>query len=208
MHQGSCTPATSFSTLTSTIKNDQHVFRWFMHLIEQPAVKIELIQEEDIRGLYVHLRRNLRYQYILYLFILSALVIAFLQHQYLVVVGGVSIILIYAYCTAHQKLRQCVSSISTRLIAHDFDEASLQENTLYQIGEFYSRKYKIKSLVHCITSVDAPLRTLLFCSLFFVLFIHPGGFWYYWIVIIGTYDILNTILNTPFIYKILNRPSI
>jgi hypothetical protein len=203
MPQGSCTPATSFSTLISTIKDDQHVFRWFMHLIEQPAVKTELVREENIRGLYAQLRRNLRYQYILYPPILIALSIAFLQHQYLI--GGVGMILIYFYYAAHQKIRKCVSSVSTRLIAQDFDETSLHEKTLYQIGEFYSRKYKIKSLVHSITSVDAPLRTLLFCSLFFVLVIHPGGFWYYWLVIVGTYDILNTILNTPFIYKILNR---
>ena len=115
------------------------------------------------------------------------------------------IILIYFYYVAHQKIKECASSISSRLIARDFDETSLQKNTLYQIGEFYGRKYKIKSLVHNITSVDATIRTILFCSLFSFSFIHPVSFWRYWGIIVGTYYILNTLLNTPLFYKILER---
>jgi hypothetical protein len=199
MPQGYCAPATSFSTLASTIKNDQHVFRWFIHLIEQPAVKTELVREENIRGLYVQLRRNLLCQYVLYPPVLIALSVTFLQHRYLS--GGAGIILIYLYYLAHQRARGCVSSISTRLIARDFDETSLQEKTLYQVGEFYSRKYKIKSLVHGITSADATIRTALFCSLFFLSFIHPVGFWYYWGSIIGIYCVLNTVLDIPLVYK-------
>ncbi len=190
---------TSMSSLQSTIETDKHVFRWFMYLITEPAVKSDIILDQNTQKRYDQLKTTISYQRISCLFLLCLLFFTYYSKQYLLLFLGAALL---CFCIIlHQKIRKMVSQISIHLISQDFQQSNFDQKTLYQIGEFYGRKYKIKSLVIAMTSVDAIIRRMVLYALIFATFILPSNFFQFWMLVMSTYYIAYAITHMSLIYN-------
>lgn len=199
MYQTDGLPITSVNSLISTIKIDRQVRRWFAYLILQRGLKKELSQKREAEVLYKNLRR-LFYQekaILFFLVIIFSFIVATRQFQYsflFIVFFVISILL-------GVRKREYIVKICTLLVNRDFDKLLLAQKTLYQVGELYSRKYNIVSLVHAITSVDVVTRKAVFYTIIFATFIYPLNFWQIGASVLAAYYIFHGLASSAFVYK-------
>ena len=165
----------SIEAIASSIETDEQVYRWFTFLIVQPALKANLLKEENAGELYAQFKKAALLQRTLYSFLLLCLCIIVFSKKFVYL--GAGILFIYPLIKIHLKKKDCVVKISTLLLKHDFDMAELCQKTLYQLGEIYSRKYNIPSLVDTIYALDNVSRKAIIFAFIFTAFIYPLKVW-------------------------------
>jgi len=199
MSQYSKAPISSIKAIKSTIETDALVFRWFLYLITQEKVKRDLTAESQDNKVYDRLKIIIVAQTLSSIVLFGLLIYVVISREF-IFLSAVAIIFLITF-TLQQAVRRHVSRISYRLIAQHFKPADLGKNTLYQIGEFFAEKYKIKSLVMAMTSIDVIIRKVLLYSIVFALFIFPLAFFPTWVLVLIVYWMTSAIINTSVVYK-------
>ena len=191
---------TTIDGLKKTIINDFYVYRWFVYLIAQPLVGTRIKEFEDLAG-PVHALRRLKYC----CWALGTLVIVLLDRaiatKIFLIWGGVAVSIFFLFRTFQEK-RKIIAEIGMRLISRDFNPDEIKKTTLFQIGEFYSREYKILSLVDAIYQLDKIYRMTLLLSFVGVCYIVQLEPW--WVRYLGMaviYFFVRWMVNTPLIYR-------
>lgn len=190
---------TSLQSLQSTLETDSHVFRWFLYLITQQGVKSALAVDKNIHEYYESLKRTVSLERILCVILLSVLLFAYFSKQYQIFFPGA--ILLCICVNLHRKAKNLITRISIHLISQDFEQANFSQLTLYQIGEFYGRKYQVKPFVMMMTSADEIVRRMALAAWVFGTFIMPLSFFGFWGSLLGTYFITTAIIHTSLIYN-------
>ena len=199
MYQAADLPITSVNSLISTIKTDKQVRRWFIYLILQRGLKEELSEKREARALYKKFRSILYQEKAAFFLFLSVFlfIVVTQQFQY-----SFLLIIFFVICVLLQvRKREYIVKICTFLVNRDFDRSLFAQKTLYQIGEFYGRKYNIVSLVNTITFVDVVTRKAVFYTIIFATFIYPLNFWQTCGSVLAAYYIFYGLVNAAFVYR-------
>ena len=156
---------TTPQALSNTIKNDSYVLWWFASLIVQPKLRAYLNQKQDsnIRLQYQRLARILLLRALGYFILLCLGYQAISTRQWWL--AGFLPAMIWIFFLIKKTFSQTIEKISSKLIEKDFPHPLLNQKTIFQIGEFYSRRYQVPSLVDNITSMDNAGRLLVFVGL-------------------------------------------
>ncbi|MCK5014050.1 MAG: hypothetical protein KAS66_09530 [Candidatus Omnitrophica bacterium] len=199
MYQSTDLPVTSINALISTIKTDKQVRWWFVCLLLQRALKEELSQNKEAGALYKKFRSILCLEKVIFflLLIVFLLVIVTRQFQY----SFLPVIFFVISVFLQVRKRQYIVKVCTFLLKRDFDRSLFARKTLYQIGEFYGRKYNVVSLVNTVTSVDNMTRKAVFYTIIFATFIYPLSFWQIGFSVLAAYYIFYGIASAIFVYK-------
>lgn len=183
----------SFDAIINSITFDSEVCRWFTFLVTQPGLAAELQAEKGIPPLYQKLKSVFRKQRILLIALTAAASASLFFPPRWAVLSLLSVLSFY-WAYLEQVKKKCVTAISASLIRRDYSADTLLQTTLYQLGEHYSRKYRIPSLVDKIFRANQILK---FAVIFFLLFILATGiettewkivaivFLYYYAVVYG-----------------------
>jgi len=192
-------PVTSVNSLISTIKTDKQVRRWFAYLISQQAVKRDLSDNREASEAYKKIRNISFQERAIYLFLFCALLFMIItrQFKYSFLLAVPVLINIFLYV----RKKECIIKICSFLISDGFHQSSFARLTLYQIGEFYSRKYSVISLVDAITSVDVVTRKAVLYTVVFASVIYPLNFWQTCGVVLAMYYIFYGLIGIDFIYE-------
>lgn len=198
MYQLEDCSVTSINAIISTIRVDKQVRRWFTHLILQKSVENQLSEKKDVEAAYKRAKNISFWEKVLHFlfFCLLLFVVIARQPNYAIFVIAFLPVSIFLYV----KKKECTIKISSSLINADFNEEAFAQKTLYQIGEFYSRKYGVVSLVDAVTSVDVVVRKSIFYTFIFVTFIYPLNFWWTCGTVLAVYWIFYGLISTTFIY--------
>lgn len=191
IYQAADQAVTSVNALISTIRIDNQVRRWFAYLISRQAVKRELSENKEIEAVYKKIRNVSYWQSVIYLFLSCAFLFVVITGQFKYSFVVVSFVLISIFL--HMKKKERVVRACSFLIKKDFEKSSFARRTLYQIGEFYGRKYNIVSLVDFITSTDGATRKAVLYALIFATLIYPLNFWQTCSVVLAAYYIFYSI---------------
>lgn len=159
----------SIKSIQRTIHYDYQSYRWFLYLVTRDSI-LETRPNLDIKTERQQLFTSLETQQLIYL--LSLPVLALLSFFKAYILLWVFLPVFTSLFFLHLRKKQLTAQIATKLILNDFPDESYQNKTLYQIGEYYSRKENIPSLVDVIFRFDrtagATIATV-FC-LFVVIF--------------------------------------
>lgn len=68
----------------------------------------------------------------------------------------------------------CITEIAKEMVTADFEQNDFKNKTLYQIGNFYGKKYNIPSIVDSIYNSEQILHSVLFI-LTILIIIFPGN---------------------------------
>ena len=199
MYQADDLPVTSINSLISTIKTDKQVRRWFVYLISQRGLKEELSEKREAGALYKRFRSILYQEKVIFFLLLSIFLFIVVtqqfQYSFLLIVFFVISVLLQV------RKRGYIVEICTFLVNRDFDRSLFAQKTLYQIGEFYGRKYNIISLVNAVTFVDAVTRKAVFYAIIFATFIYPLNFWKICGSVLAAYYVFYGLVSATFVYK-------
>ena len=199
---------TTPEALANSIETDQHVLRWFTLLVVQPSLRARFDQDPQTQRLYQILKQVVVAQYLLYLFVGgSFFILMYLGHYPYLWLG---LLLIFPALYLHQRLKYCVRGIGMAIVQRDFDPSLLRQKTLYQISEFYSRKYQIPSIVDNIFAWDNTTRVLVIAGAIlagqmipFIVKVYRVHFVLTFLAIIVTSYFVFNLINTFIIYKYL-----
>ena len=199
MYQSDDLPITSINSLISTIKTDKQVHRWFLYLISQPGFREEASKDPETGALYKKFRRLFYMERTAFVLLLGTLVFVVMTQQFQHILPLAALFVASVFLQV--KKRGYVVGACSFLVNRDFEEAQFAHKTLYQIGEFYSRRYHIVSLVNAITSVDVVTRKAVFYTIIFATFIYPLNFWQICGSVLAAYYIFYGLVSSTFIYK-------
>ena len=195
---------TTPESLSSTIQDDPQIYEWFRNLILQQKfrsdfrvnpIRKELYQKFDLQRIFQ--------KRIVFLLCLS-LTLPFLLKLYWL--WGVTILLIIVQYVMAKRLRKYVAEISLQQISDDFPANQLAKTTLYQIGEFYSKKYETYSIVDLLTLSHEYLRTLLICLGVVFLIVYPVfNISIVLLITVLVFFTFKIMLNKSFIYNIRKK---
>jgi len=162
----------NIAIVKSSLKEDKHTYRWFMKLILLSQVKSELRKNAYINGLYSKLQKSLAVQHISLAFILLFCTFFITIDKPL----NLTIILIPLWLgiKAYIKKRRYILEISSYLISRDFNNDSASAYTLYQVTEYYSRRYGVPSLVDILHTLDTISIITILSGMFFIRFFGLG----------------------------------
>lgn len=162
---------TTPQALERTLNSDGQVYRWFIFLVSQRQVQVDFKEIDGGVQLFLRLRRILAGETFLYLAAVLYGSILFYFQWDLYVLGLIFFLGVLAGLRYLKK--RCVVPLSLGLIKKDFPAEILSQKTLYQIGEFYSKKYDCPSLVDTIYFVDDISRKVIVAAVVFTVFIYP-----------------------------------
>ncbi len=199
MYQSCELPITSIKALLSTIKIDGQVRRWFSYLILQKEVRGELSVDRLVQSLYRKIDTISFLERIVYFLLLAGIIaIVFTensQYSFLIMIP-VSVAIFLSI-----RRKELIVRVCSALFKRDFTQALFAQKTLYQIGEFYGKKYSTVSLVDAMTSFNVIIRRAVLLTLVFVIFIYKFSFWQTWGLIIAAYCGSYGVMSMTFVYK-------
>lgn len=182
---------TNFDSLASTIEVDDFVFHWFASFINNPNVKNDLKHSEIVKKNYARLKGRITIQILLFFAILFLICHVLLNQSYIFILLGIGIYLLYRF--NKEKIKKDVKTISLYIVKNHFTEETIAEKTLYQIGEFFAKKYNTESMVLSITNTDHTLRNFVLFIFLFGSCIYPFESWVTFILImIGCFLVVST----------------
>lgn len=91
--------------------------------------------------------------------------------------------------------------ISQFVIDRHYDEKTFPQQTLYQIGEYLARHYRITSLVEGITLTDNLMRKSLVVIAFLVVFLFVMSFWRGLAMLFMLFYAGNILVNSSPVYR-------
>ncbi|MFA5259701.1 MAG: hypothetical protein WC450_00565 [Candidatus Omnitrophota bacterium] len=141
---------TTLESLGATIQNDYQVLTWFSLLLNTPAIRSFLTARNDgAKHVYERFSRLSHLQSGM-TGLLGGIVLAAGVFPQDYIWGGMALSLFAGILSVHRKKTAVIRKLALILIPDNFDQQSLGRQTLYQITEFYARKYGIPSLIEVI----------------------------------------------------------
>lgn len=187
-------PITSLRSLKRTIERDPDTLRWFTYLLTRPQVKNTLLSLGAPAGHYRQLNALIIGQLALNAVFVTLYGIFLYSKQPIYLISAAALILLTLILKHIAK--QTVLSVSEILITRDFTQENFAYKTLYQIGEFYARRYRVRSLLNTLTSADTLMRRVLFYTWIFTTLVNPAGGKQLLLIFIGAYLITLSLLET------------
>jgi len=163
------TPLCTMEGLRSTILVDKYVSRWFLFLILQPSFKARGDGLPDIQSAYRAIRQCEILLWCLGIGMCALCSLALEMKSYVVAVPALAGLFPFFRTLTVQKSH--IADISLYFVERDFPPETLAKTTLYQMGEIYSERYEIPSLVDTIYHLDKIYRVTLVFSFFLVAYI-------------------------------------
>lgn len=189
----------SLEAILSSIETDEQVYRWFSFLVVQSGVRESIFKTNNSQALYDELKKTNFLQGVLYLILFFALFLILFSKQFPYLLFG--LVFIYPLLKVHNKKKKLIVSLSRNVLTQDFKPDELPQKTLYQIGEIYSRKYNIPSLVDTIYVLDNTSRKAIIFAFVFTAFIYPLKVWQITVSMILAYLLAQILIKTSIIYK-------
>lgn len=179
---------------------DPFVYRWFLFLISQPTLRSRGNEIPGLAEPYSKIDKINRELRLLFLPIFIFLLIFLMTGKWFlflpVLAGGA---LLY---TRRLEKKKEVADISLIFIERDFPPEVLAQKTLYQIGEVYSNRYRVLSLVDAIYNLDKIYRFTLVFSFLLAAYILDIKVWgVKQALFIGLYLLVVWLANMSFFYK-------
>ncbi len=155
--------------LRSTILVDKYVSRWFLFLILQPSFKTRSDGLPGLQSAYRSIRRCEILLWCLGIGMGAFCSLAFEMKSYAVAVPALAGLFLFFRTLTVKKTH--IADISLYFIERDFPPETLAKTTLYQIGEIYSERHEIPSLVDTMYHLDRIYRFTIVFSFFLVAYI-------------------------------------
>jgi len=152
-------------------------------------------------GLDQNLSKLLQYSRICFICLICLTLFILISGYYAALLLNIITLILIAIGNAKQ--RRLVTQMAEHLLNNDYQEGELDVKTLYQIGEEYSLRYDIPSIVDVIYHLDKILRNVLFVTFVLagcVLMLKAGQIA---IILLLSYQIAYAILNINTLYKVL-----
>jgi hypothetical protein len=141
---------TTTKSLKNTVLCDDQVFSWLAHLIEHDPVRSRVSADSAMSKVWGRIRKIRIWRVVLAATLAFTALAFFLYRDPLLLIPGLPII--FLRMNAIRRERTCLGDLFILIVQADFPEERLSKTTLYQIGEFYSRKHGGPSLVDTIVS--------------------------------------------------------
>jgi hypothetical protein len=160
----------TMSSVISSIENDRYTYRWFLTLICLPEVQKGLSAQNKAQEDYAALKMIQINKIVLYLLLVGVILFAYLIRQPLVVL--IELVPLAALVYLFRKNCGRVAAISRQFLLENISSDELERQTLYQISEYFSKKYNIPSLVDITAGQDSIGRKVILGAIFFLPFIY------------------------------------
>ena len=173
--------ASTLSTIESinaTIKNDKFTRLWFLKLLSKRNVKIFLLNDLYHQTNYRRLEILLYFHFLFYSATLALLFVYIYRHDIFYLFFSIFLLIIYWFIK--NAIVKLIILLGLNLIKKDFSIEKFETKTLFQISEFYSKKFKIISLVGLISGLDQYFRLIFWGNIFIWLFMLPTNIWKPW----------------------------
>lgn len=174
-HDHTHIPTTQISTIdafANTLKTDLQVNRWFLFLIQQPAAYKELSESPLIIKDVSQLNRAILIQRVLFLIAIVLLAVLFPAPAVRTVPFlCLAITLTGLAFLAFVKIN-LVKKIGLFMLRRDFTESGIRLLTLYEVGEYYSRKYHVTALVDKLNNTAVIYRIVAAAYIFVGIFVY------------------------------------
>lgn len=191
-------PVSSIEAIKSSIECDPQVYRWFLRYIEHPSAQERTPVTVKLQKHYKTLKNLERYTWAL-LTILAGFTLTFLlTKKIFFLLPGIPALWGLYQCSSMRRIQ--VAMISCAFLNEEKKNIQLESKTLFQICEILGNRLNIPTLVDTITSQDAIMRRNFIFACVSTCFIYPFGFWDNWIIIIGSYILIQTLINTPLVF--------
>lgn len=188
----------SIEALHSSIEYDAQVCRWFQRYLSHPTLQARIAKSSNLKKQYTILKNWERYTCILLMIILATAATALMTKQHYL--SLIIIPLIWAICKMTEQRRKQTADICCALLLEDKPLIQFESKTLFQLCEIYGKELNMPTLVDTITSQDAIMRRTFIFACVTTCFIYPFGFWDNWVIIIGSYVLIQTLVNTPLVF--------
>jgi len=169
MNTSKANKVSSKTAILKTIENDSIICQWFCFLILIREIRKELSKDPELKHLYKKLKSTRFYQRATILLGILALALLILTQQYYSII--LIIILFFLFYKMRLAKINYIKEISSSLISSHFDEEKESTITLFQLGEFFSQKYSMPSIVDNLYIQDKLTASALIISFFLVTFI-------------------------------------
>lgn len=199
MYQSPDFPVTSLKALSKTIRHDGQVCRWFRYLVMHKELRGELASNQRVKTAYKWFSLISVVESVIYCLLIGLLYLIVWGKT--VMLGALAIVLVGIGISLNFVKRELTARICSVLFERDFIPAAFSQKTLYQIGEFYAKKYGVTPLVNAITSSDAIVRSIVLGTIIFVIFIRQMNFWLMWGAIFAAYYVTHGLISPTFVYK-------
>ena len=188
----------SIESIHSSIRTDRQVYRWFLKFISHPSIKARLRDSQEDQKYYTVLKKITAYKIGIYILEAFLLAIIFITKQNILFLLGIPVLwVMYKLSTKH---KENVAAISCSLLKMDREAIKLESQTLYQICEYYGKLLSIPTLVDIITKQDDILRKTLIYTCVLTCFIYPGDFLNDWVILFGSFFLVQAAINTPLVF--------
>lgn len=192
-------PKISYNSFRNTIFTDQQVFRWFLYLVRDDAVRADVSGEEEVRAAYTALYKWRPLQQAVLALIMGIVLAVIVTQNYFWI--WLLLPLWGAMVAVERPLKTALHRISRALVDKHYDPKTFPQHTLYQIGEFLARQYHKSSLVEGVALSDMWLRKWLVIVAFLVVFMFVMSFWRGAAMIVLLYFAGNIVINSRLIYE-------
>ena len=190
---------TSIDALLSTIRTDTQTYRWFTFAVLHPSIQSQIIKTTNTNKLYAHLKQILIYQRLAYMALTAFCGIAIASKNNLYF--GLCLLLIYPLTALHNRKKNIIVHISQYLLSQDFDSSTIAQKTLYQISEFYAKRYNIPSLIDIISHYDRIVRNTILLSILIAGIIYPFNWGQIILTAAASCFLIYGLIGTQTIYK-------
>ena len=182
------------TAVINSIENDRQAYRWFLMFISLPEIQQSLSKQDKTRKEYQALKKIQITEIITYIAVVLVVIAAFfIKQPWLLFWGGLPLVVLV---NLFRKNRRCVAAISEEFLLKNIPQDELSQQTLFQICEYFSKKYNTPSLVDIITFQDFTGRKVLLGAILFLPFIYPFKPWQMYAgifaVLLATLAIVNT----------------
>ncbi|MGE0269353.1 MAG: hypothetical protein AB7S78_12960 [Candidatus Omnitrophota bacterium] len=199
-------PITQVSTIeafANTLKSDYQVNRWFLYIMQQPSASEELCKSSEVAHSFSRLKTWVIVQRFLFLTVIPWAVTALFFPINWISVISLAVLVTGMLSVAVVKIN-LVKKIALHMLQRDFGGKSLEKLTLYEVGEFYGRKYNTTALVDKLNKAAVIYRVAVAASLFIGVFIFSFKFIELVAFTLMGLFISRLTVNTDFFYKRLS----
>jgi hypothetical protein len=189
----------SMSSVINSIENDRQVYRWFLMLISLPEIQQKLSEEDKTKKEYQALKKIQTAEIATYIALALITVASYLTKEPWTLLLGVLPLAILVIL--FQRNRKRVAAISEQFLLKNIQPNELNQQTLYQSCEYFSKKYNTPSLVDIITYQDFIGRKVLLGAILFIPFIYPFKSWQILVATLVVYLVTLAIVNTSIVLR-------
>ena len=150
------TQTSSVEAILNSITYDVQVSRWFGHLLLSPKVQSVLAGKNQADTFYRQLRLARAIESLILAALALSVFISYLTHSLLPSVGLV-VVTAFPFIRMSQEKNKSIRQLAEILLLQDFSREDLKQKTLFQVGEFYHRRFAVLSLLDFIAQFDALL---------------------------------------------------